>query len=272
LSKVIINKIEVYVPKFEEQERIVQVITSLDTLITTETKKLDLLKDHKKGLLQQLFPAKGETKPKYRFPEFANDVTWKIKLLKKVFSIFQGYAFSSKDRVEKGSRWLKIGDVSIQKMNHKTPSFLPEDFVNIYDKFLIKKGDYVLALTRPIINDKLKISVVDDLYNNSLLNQRVGKLISDENLTFVYYMLQTHFLIEEIGKSIAGSEPPNLSMKQIENISITIPKNPKEQEKIGNCLASVDNLIETQATRIETLKSHKKGLMQKLFPNINNIV
>jgi len=204
--------------------------------------------------------------PELRFPEFQNDEDWDIKPLKKVFSIFQGYAFSSKDSVEKGTRWLKIADVSIQKMNHNNPSFLPDDYINIYKSFLIKKGDYVLALTRPILNGKLKISTVDEILHNSLLNQRVGKLVSNENLSLVYYLLQTHYLINEIEKSIAGSEPPNLSMKQIEDIAIPLPSNPTEQQKIANCLSSLDNLITAETEKLDHLKDHKKGLLQQLFP------
>lgn len=250
----------------DEQQKIANCLSSLDNVITAETEKLDHLKDHKKGLLQQLFPANGETKPQFRFPEFENDGDWEEKHLKKVFSIFQGYSFSSKDSVVEGTRWLKIADVGIQNMKHNNPSFLPDDYINIYEKFLIKKGDYVLALTRPILNGKLKISLVDDLLHNSLLNQRVGKLVSDENLTLIYYLLQTNYLIKEIEKSIAGSEPPNLSMKQIENIEISLPPNPKEQQKIANCLSSADDVIEAQTIKIKALKKHKKGLMQQLFP------
>ncbi|WP_397446572.1 restriction endonuclease subunit S [Polaribacter sp. R77954] len=206
--------------------------------------------------------------PQLRFPEFEKDENWSTKPLKKVFSIFQGYSFSSKDSVAKGTRWVKIADVGIQNMKHSNPSFLPDDYTNIYEKFLLKKGDYVLALTRPILNGKLKISAVDDLLHNSLLNQRVGKLISGSNLTLVYYLLQTNYLIKEIEKSIAGSEPPNLSMKQIENIKISLPSNPKEQQKIANCLSSLDKLITAETEKLDHLKDHKKGLLQQLFPAI----
>lgn len=255
----------------EEQQKIANCLSSLDDLIGAETEKLTLLKDHKRGVLQQLFSTRAETQPQYRLPEFEKNEGWITKPLKKVFSIFQGYAFSSRDSAENGARWLKIADVSIQKMNPNNPSFLPAEYIGTYDKFLIKKGDYVLALTRPILNGKLKISAVDDLFHNSLLNQRVGKLISNENLALVYYLLQTHYLIGEIEKSIAGSEPPNLSMKQIENIPISIPKDPKEQQKIADFLSSLDEIIESQTQKIEALKEHKKGLMQQLFPNLNNV-
>ena len=130
--------------------------------------------------------------PKLRFPEFLNELEWKEKKIKNIFSIFQGYAFSSNDSVTDGVRWLKIADVDIQQMNCRTPSFLPHEFVNKYNKFLVKKGDYVIALTRPILNNKLKIAKIDDNYDGALLNQRVGKILTKENSHFVYFLLQKY--------------------------------------------------------------------------------
>ena len=91
---------------------------------------------------------KQELVPKLRFPEFCNAEKWKFTTVKKVFSIFQGYSFSSNDAVSSGARWIKIADVSIQKMNLNSPSYLPNEFTKNHKKFLVKKGDYVIALTR----------------------------------------------------------------------------------------------------------------------------
>ncbi len=256
-------------PSFKEQQKIAACLSSLDDVITAESKKLEVLKEHKKGLLQNLFPQEGETVPKLRFKEFENSGEWVSDILKNVFTIFQGFAFSSNDSVNDGVRWLKIADVGIQQMNHLSPSYLPYEFKDKYENFLIKEGDYVIALTRPILNKKLKISKVDNTLHNSLLNQRVGKLVSNKCIDFVYYLVQTSNLISRIEQNIAGSEPPNLSAQQIENIEVFIPSTKKEQQKIANTLSSIDDLINAQSQKIETLKLHKKGLLQGLFPDVN---
>jgi len=266
LSKTNIYKIEVAVPSPDEQEKIVECIVSIDELITEQYKKIVSLKAHKKGLMQKLFPTDGETVPKLRFPEFRGAGEWERKQLKKVFSIFQGFAFSSKDSVTEGVRWLKIADVSIQKMNHNSPSFLPAEHEEKHKKFSVKQGDYVIALTRPVLSKQLKMAPVDKVFNGALLNQRVGKLVTIQNSAFVYYLLQTSKLISDIEKSISGSEPPNLSAQQIEGIKTYIPSNKKEQEKIADCLSSIDDLMTEQDKKIILLKAHKKGLMQQLFP------
>ena len=263
------QNLSVNVPKSNEQQKIADCLSSLDDLIAAHQDKLEALKNHKKGLLQNLFPKEGQKVPNYRFPEFVEDGEWEEKHLKKVFSIFQGFAFSSNDSTENGVRWLKIADVGIQQMKNETISHLPLSFQKQFEKFLVKKGDYVLALTRPILNNKLKIAQVDNTFNNALLNQRVGKIVTTNNTSFVYYYLQTSGMVENIAKNIAGNEPPNLSFQQIENIVVRIPKNILEQKKISDFLIEIDNLITAQTEKIEQLKNHKKGLMQGLFPKVN---
>ena len=252
---------------FNEQQKIADCLSSIDELIEAEVSTLDLYKEHKKGLLQKLFPQNGKTTPEYRFPEFTNNGEWVETTLGNVFIIFQGYAFSSSDSVEEGARWIKIADVGVQNMSHSTLSYLPVCYKVDYENFVVKQGDYVIALTRPISRGQLKIAPVDDFFHGALLNQRVGKLVSSNNITFVYYLLQTYKIIYDIESSIAGSEPPNLSTKQIEKIKTRIPKS-GEQKKIADCLTSIDELINRQADRVETLNAHKKGLMQQLFPKI----
>jgi type I restriction enzyme S subunit len=255
-------------PKQEpEQQKIAECLYSVDELITAQARKLDALKTHKKGLMQQLFPREGETQPRLRFPEFQNAEEWDEKPLKEVLSIFQGFAFSSNDSVSDGVRWLKIADVSIQQMNHSVASYLPIEYREKYEKFSVKRGEYVIALTRPILGKQLKMAAVDEVFDGALLNQRVGKLITSQNISFVYFLLQTSKVINDIEKSISGTEPPNLSAQQLEDIKTYIPAKSTEQQRIADCLTSLDDLIAAQFKKLVALKTHKKGLMQQLFPS-----
>lgn len=249
----------------KEQQKIADCLSSLDDLIAAHKRKLDSLKTHKQGLLQNLFPAEGETVPRLRFPEFENDGEWEEKIASNIFSLFQGFAFSSGDATSAGIRWLKIADVGMQKMEPDTPSYLPLDFGEKFDRFRVHEGEYVIALTRPFLNGQLKIARVDSIYHGSLLNQRVGKLQTNQEITFVYFLLQTEYLSRQIEANISGSEPPNLSTQQIEEILVMIPS-VAEQQKIADCLSSLDEMISAEAQKIEALKVHKKALMQQLFP------
>jgi type I restriction enzyme S subunit len=153
-------------------------------------------------------------------------------------------------------------------MDASTPSYLPANHREEYKKFLVKLDDYVIALTRPILSGELKMAKVDSIYDGALLNQRVGKLLTDENKDFVYCLLQTSQLISDIEKNIAGNDPPNLSSQQIGDIAVRIPKG-NEQQKIVDCLTSIDELISNNAQKVDALKAHKEGLMQQLFPAVD---
>ncbi len=252
-------------PSEPEQQKIADCLGSLDELLTAHRSKLTALQDHKKGLLQQLFPPEDQTTPNLRFPEFKDDGGWIATALKDVFSIFQGYAFSSNDSCNSGARWLKIADVGIQKMSPSSPSFLPEGHTKEHSRFIVSAEDLVVALTRPFLDHELKIAKVDSIYDGALLNQRVGKILPKEKSDFVYYLLQTSRLTSAIEKQISGNDPPNLSSYQIEDIETLIPK-PNEQQKIADCLSDLDALITAETKSIEVLQTHKKGLMQQLFP------
>ncbi|MDX6038216.1 restriction endonuclease subunit S, partial [Acinetobacter baumannii] len=123
--------------------------------------------------------------------------------------------------VESGAKWLKIADVGIQEMTPNNPSYLPLGYLDKYSQFIVNKNDYVIALTRPILNKKLKIAQVGNLYDGALLNQRVAKIHSkNNNLDFIYSLLQRSKTVEELENSIAGTDPPNLSLNDVKEIKL----------------------------------------------------
>lgn len=249
-----------FFPQLKEQKKIAHFFYVVDKKLNKLKEKLNGLEDYKKGMMQQIF------KQKLRFKdENGQDFPlWKEKKLDEVFSIFNGYAFSSSNSVTNGVAWVKIADVGIQQMKKDSLSFLPKIFTEKHKKFILKKGDYVIALTRPILNGELKIARIDDFFNNSLLNQRVGKIISENNTTYIYYVLQQEWLINVIEKNIAGTDPPNLSPKEINHIKVFVPEI-AEQNKIANFLTKIDDKITTVKEQIETTKTYKKALLQQMF-------
>src|SRR5690606_25677114 len=96
INKKNLRSIEIAIPKSNEQQKIASCLSSLDELIAAHKDKLDALKDHKKGLLQNLFPQEGETVPKLRFPEFEGDGEWVEKELSEVSTIITGSTPSTK--------------------------------------------------------------------------------------------------------------------------------------------------------------------------------
>ncbi len=200
--------------------------------------------------------------PHLRFSEFKGG--FKQERLDCLFSIFNGYAFSSDDAQESGCRWVKIADVGINKMNLDTPSFLPIEYRGKYKNFVLQEGDYVVALTRPILNGELKIARINKVFTGALLNQRVGKLTTQNSIEFVNFMLQRSSLLSRIENRIAGTDPPNLSPFEIGSIITYFPSLP-EQKKIASFLSAIDKKIHQLTRKKELLEQYKKGVMQKIF-------
>lgn len=260
ISKGNLEKFKITLPPFVEQEKIANILATWDKAIGLQEKLIAYKKENKRAVMKMLL--NGEVRFKSDFGiDFFN---WEMKKLGEIFSILNGYAFSSDDATIGGVVWVKIADVGIQKMNTENQSFLPLSFVEKHKKFILKKGDYVIALTRPILNGELKVAAINDTFNNSLLNQRVGKLVTENNLAFIYYLLQTKRLIKSIENNISGTDPPNLSSKEIDFIKIKIPSK-SEQEKIANFLLSIDKEINLLENEFIAFKNQKQGLMQHLL-------
>ncbi|WP_332372746.1 restriction endonuclease subunit S [Lactococcus cremoris] len=201
--------------------------------------------------------------PELRFPGFTDD--WEERKLSNVVSLLGGNAFKSKDSVtEEGVRWLKIANVSNSGIKWNEESFLPSDYWERYPNYRIVAGDYVMALTRPIIAHELKIAKMP-LGSNALLNQRVAKLIWNMNADFGFQLLRKRNVVDYIEQTISGTDPPNLSGNTFEKIMVSVPKT-VEQEKIGRFLETVDNLLAVNQRKLDLLKEQKKGYLQKMFP------
>ena len=168
---------------------------------------------------------------------------------------------------------MKIANVGINQIKSNELSFLPSDYLNKFEKYILKKGDVIIALTRPILDHKLKIAIINDKFNNSLLNQRVGKITCKQNvnLKFIYYYLQLPYSIYHLESKISGSDPPNLSNNDLLNIPINIPSF-REQRKISQILSLIDKRIELLEQKYTKYQDFKKFLMQQIFAQKLRIV
>jgi len=258
-----LSDIEVFYPtKKEEQQKIANCLSSLDDLITAENKKLGILKDHKKGLLQQLFPAEGKTVPELRFSEFKNKRTWETDILENRGS-FTGGGTPSKSNE---SYWLgeipwisssDIAEDSIHQLN--ITRFITEKAIKSSATKRVPKNS-VLIVSRVGVG-KLAISTEEICTSQDFTNFTPFK----DDLTFLGYYLKSQsnkFLEFSQGMAIRG-----FTKNDISKLQLAFPDNIEEQQKIASCLSSIDKLIDAQTQRVDSLKAHKKGLMQQLFPN-----
>ncbi len=243
----------------KEQQKIAACLSSLDEVITAETEKLDLLQDHKKGLLQQLFPAEGETVPKFRFPDFMEDGDWEETTLDEVADYENGKAHEQ-----------EISDTGKYKVVNSKFISTDGEVVKFTDSanLMANSGDILMVLS-DIPNGKAiaKCFYVEE-DNTYTVNQRICKITpKDIYNRFLFYIQNRnkYFLAFD-----DGVKQTNLRKETVLSFPFLKPKDPKEQEKIATCLTLADDLIKKQADKIDSLQAHKKGLLQQLFPNIND--
>ena len=261
LNANIMMEICINVPnKLEEQVHHGIFFNNLDNLITLHQRKLDKIKSMKKAYLYEMFPAEGERKPKRRFKGFTDD--WELRKLGDVVDLFGGNAFSSQNSVDTRARWLKIANVGTGQLKWNDVSFLPTSYLDEYSSYRLKVGDYVMALTRPILNHELKIAKIDR--GDILLNQRVAKLIFSGDAKFGYQMLRKRSTIDKIENELAGTDPPNLSANTLNYIDVRVPSL-TEQKKIGNFFRDLDNLITLHQHKLDKLKNLKKAYLNEMF-------
>ena len=248
------------VPQPQEQQKIASCLSSLDELLAAHNEKLDTLKDHKKGLMQNLFPQEGETVPKVRFKEFEGD--WVKAKLKDVSTYFNGKGFEGDVQKEGKYELITLKSVDIDgSLVHS------ERFINI-DVSTLSQGTLVMILSEQAPG-LLGMTAIIPSNQKYVLNQRVAE-IRPKNRINSYFLSrlinsnQTYF--SRVG---AGMKVQNISKPNVENYELYYPTL-EEQQKIASCLSALDELINAQTDKIEQLQQHKKGLMQGLFPKIES--
>ena len=245
-------KYKFHVPKPLEQQKIADCLSSIDVLITAQTNKIAALKDHKKGLMQQLFPAEGETVPQLRFAEFQDAGEWEMKEVGKVFEVTRGYVLSMGLVKATESEETPFPVYSSQTKNNGLAGF--------YNDYL-----YESAITWT--TDGANAGDVNYRHGKFYCTNVCGVLINNDG----FANLCTAALLNSVSKkyvSYVGN--PKLMNGVMSKIEIPFPSVP-EQQKISDCLSSIDELITAQIQKLEALKTHKNGLMQQLFPNADEV-
>lgn len=268
LSVDVLEKISAFIPKDKlEQQRIADCLSSLDERIAAETSKLDTLKDHKKGLLKQLFPAEGETLPRLRFPEFRDAGEWKKADFGKIAKFLSG-GTPSKDVSEYWGGdipWISASSMHNTKIE-KSDCHITKLAISNGAR-IVPKGTLLLLVRGSMLHKRILLGISElDLS----FNQDVKALALNADITELYLM---YFLMASEPKLLAavvqtGIGAGKLDTDDLNNFLIMMPS-PIEQQRIADCLSSLDELITAQAQKIDLLKTHKKGLMQQLFPVID---
>ena len=251
-------KQEFLFPVIKEQQKIADCLSSLNELITAEAQKHDTLKAHKKGLMQKLFPAEGENVPELRFPEFRDAGEWEERELGKEATIVMGASPKSEFYNEEN-----IGLPLLQgNTDIKNRVSAPRIFTSQVTKEC-QKGNILLSVRAPV-------GTVAKSLHHACIGRGIAAIRAnkDNSQEFLYQWL---FAFEPQWQNISqGGTFDAVKSDDLRQLIIAFPKIP-EQQKIADCLSSLDELITAEAQKIDTLKAHKKGLMQGLFPSADEV-
>ncbi|MCA1564350.1 MAG: restriction endonuclease subunit S [Acidobacteria bacterium] len=254
--------------KFGEQQKIADCLSSLDELITTEAKKLDTLKTHKKGLMQQLFPAEDETLPKLRFPEFRDAGEWEEKRIEELAKRGSGH---TPNKIKPGYYNGGIKWVSLADSKRLDNGYIYETKIEISKEGLKNSSAVLHPPGTVIVSRDAGVGKSAILHSAMAVSQHFIVWLCDKSKLsnwFLYYFLQT--LKPKFENIAMGSTIKTIGLPYFKEICITIPS-PPEQQKIADCLSSIDELITAQTQKLDALKAHKKGLMQQLFPAFDEV-
>jgi len=256
---------EVLAPKVPEQQKIADCLTSLDRVIAVQRRKLAALIDYKRGLIRQLFPREGETLPRLRFPEFRDASGWEPTTLGALADFHSGSTPS------KANPAFWNGAIPWASAKDMKQLFLDdaEDHIStlaVYDGAKLVPSGALLMLTRGMT--LLKDVPICVLRREMSFNQDVKALLpkgGTEGLFLALLLLgNKERLLRMV--DIAGHGTGKLNTDELKALELSTPK-PAEQRRIADCLVSLDTRIAAESEKLDAFKTHKRSLMQQLFPS-----
>ncbi|WP_368651897.1 restriction endonuclease subunit S [Lactococcus raffinolactis] len=242
------SSFEIYKPSQEEQQKIGSFFKHLDDTIALHQRKLDLLKEQKKGYLQKMFPKNGAKVPELRFAGFADD--WEERKLSDI-----------------------VVRLSKSSISNQLPKVEFEDIIagegrlnkDVSHKFDDRKG--ILFEPSNILYGKLRPYLKNWLFTDfkgiALGDFWVFKPINSEP-KFIYSLIQSDNY-QRVANDTSGTKMPRSDWEKVSSSYFSIPLSIEEQEKIGNLFKQLDNTITLHQRKLDLLKEQKKGFLQKMF-------
>jgi len=262
-----IARICLSLPALPEQHKIADCLSSLDELIAAQARKVEALKSHKKGLMQQLFPREGETQPRLRFPKFQDAGEWEVKRVDEQGTVLAGKALevNAPGPLRPYLRTKNVLDGLIDLSDVLKMPMTDAEF----SRFEVIDGDVLL-------NEGQSLELVGraSMYRgefrercamqNQLLRFRAFPATCEEFAAQYFRKCQKDGTFANVATKTTSVA--HLGSSRFSALELAWPSLP-EQHRIASCLSNLDALITAETQKLATFKNHKKGLMQQLFPS-----
>lgn len=272
LPRRVLQNLQFPLPPLAEQQAIARVLFTVQEAREKTEAAIDATRELKKSLMKHLFtygPVPFQEADKVALKETEIGLMpedWDVVKIGDVASVQGGYAFKSEDYVPHGIPLFKISNVSFGRTAWDDISFLPMEYVNEYRNYLLKSGDLVMAMTRPIVAGGIKVTRLCDRDAPCLLNQRVCRFNPKNqfSIEYLFHILFDVNFVRSISEGALGSQQPNISAKKIESIVIPHPQ-PQIQQQVAHILTSVDHKVIAQENKKAALDSLFQTLLQNLM-------
>jgi type I restriction enzyme S subunit len=204
--------------------------------------------------------------PKLRFPEFQHSEEWRIENLGNICDVLQGYGFPEilQGKTKGKYPFCKVSDISRAVAEQggllkEASNYIDDDELKQIRANPLPIGSTVFAKIGEALRlNRRAITTVECLIDNNVAGLYAKNGLSDSQ--FIFQLSQLIDLSEYCGGAI-----PSVNKSTLESIRVIIPSVP-EQQKIADCLISLDELIAAERAQLDALKAYKKGLLQALFP------
>lgn len=239
-------------PSEEEQQKIGTFFKQLDDTIALHQRKLDLLKETKKGFLQKMFPENGAKVPEIRFPGFTED--WEERKLKDIAQ------FNPKTVLPDEFEYVDLESVvGTEMISHRTES---KDQAPSRAQRLAQKGDVFYQTVRPY---QMNNYLYDLPYDNYVFSTGYAQMRPNIDSYFLLNSVQNKQFVQHVLDRSTGTSYPAINSSDLSNIEIHVPSKLSEQQKIGAFFQSIDDTITLHQRKLDLLKETKKSFLQKMF-------
>ena len=272
------------VPPLEVQNSIVEYLDkknhAIDKFIQNKRRLIKLLEEEKQNEIERCISFGINSNCELIFgrkeiPKYPSN--WHLKKTKYLFSVLNGYAFSTDLFISEGVQVLKISSLYQNKLSlDRQPTFVDKKYLKKLKQFTVGKGDILLSLTGTLGKKDYGYAIqlkTDDVY---LLNQRVAKLIPKPiiNSDFLLYLLRSDIFLNQLYMFPSGTKQANLSNSDLLSIHIAIPEM-EEQKQITNylnkTLEKFDLAISKAQKEIQLIKEYRETLITDLVTGKRSI-
>lgn len=268
INKNDMKNLPIFLSNPEEQKKICRVLLTIDNIVALQQRKLALLKQLKKGLLQKMFADKGSKRPILRFEGFTGN--WEQRKFSEILAKSDGLRRGPFGSALKKEFFISSSEYTVYEQNNaiyntwKTRYFItPEKFQELH-KFQLMPGDFILSGAGTIGRiAQVPANITKGVFNQALIRIRINPEWMDKKFFLIW--MQSENMQRKLTQANPGSAMTNLvPMSEIKKWEIIIPSK-AEQNKIGEFIQKLNSFITLHQRKQNHLKLLKKSLLQQMF-------